>query len=134
MRTAIISLCLLLTVLGCETANTRARFAPLAEDFFAAASSGDSVRLSKIVADTLVLRDLAVIASEQPGLLRDAARGLDLQRGGKVSSDSAYLFFRPRGGEQSRGVDIGFVRKAEAWRVYYVGLTGSDLRPPAGRS
>lgn len=134
MRTAIISLCVFLTVLSCDTANDRARFAPLAEDFFAAASSGDSVRLAQIVADTIVLRDLAVIASERPALLRTAARGLDLQQGGQVSSDSAYLFFRPRAGEQSHGVDVGFVRKGQAWRVYYVGLTGSDLRPHTGRS
>jgi hypothetical protein len=134
MRIPKISLCLLLLLPSCDTAESASPFATLAREFFAAASVGDSVHLANIVADSLVYRDLRIIASEEPEMIRYAAQGLRVQSGGHVSQDSAYLFFKPTRGGHSRGLDLGLVRRGSAWQVYYAGLTGPDLRQRARKS
>lgn len=129
MRLGLALIGLTATLAFCRSSREEADLATVAQRFFSAASAGDSAGLAGFAADTLIYDDLRLIASEQPGLLSEAARGLELLPGGEVSSDSAYLFFRPTKSRGSYGLDVGLVRKAGTWRVYYVGLTGSDLRP-----
>lgn len=109
----------------------------VAQRFLAAAAAKDSAALQALISNRLVLGDLRRVESNAPGLVAKAAEGLKVDRVSRFADDSVYLYAHPTAGTSegaNRGLDIGLNLQGEGWRVYYVGLTGTDLSLPEPRS
>ncbi len=119
-------------VAACSDLRDREQLRTVAERFFAAAAAGDTVAVKAMAVDTIVLQDLRVIANTDPTLMTAAGDGLELERGGFVRPDSAYLYFQVRK-KPTHGLGVGFVRPGAQWRIFYAGLTGSDVKGPTRR-
>jgi hypothetical protein len=106
---------------ACQSKGARQEIQLTAERFLKAATDGDTASLVRLSVDHRAVERVMYIQRSNPTLLGAAARHLKW-RGGDIGADSAKTFFVFPYASREEELALNLVRKADAWRVYYIGL------------
>jgi len=85
-----------------------------------AAAGGERASIEPLVSDSVPVLLASGIRVQRPGALQAASRSLR-PTAGQVWGDSAYIVFSYELRDSVRLIELGFVRRADQWLVYYIG-------------